>query len=612
MHVIATAGHVDHGKSTLIRRLTGIDPDRLPEEKERGLTIDLGFAWLALPGGDEVGIVDVPGHERFIHNMLAGAGPVNATLFVVDATEGWRAQSEEHLQILELLGARTGVVALTKADLVDDTTLHRRADEVRGRLEGTALAGCEIVAVSGTTGAGCDDLLAALRRMLDRLGAEEDRGRPRVYLDRVFTVHGVGTVVTGTLTGGRIRRDDLIQILPSGLNARVRGIQSHRKVREDAEPVSRIAINVAGIERADLHRGDALVHPGQWKPSTEVDVSLRTARGLDHEIRARGAYKLYIGSAEVDVRLTLFGTDALEPGGEAFARLTLAHPIVTAPLDRFVLRDTSRRATVGGGVILDAHPSALRGTDRANRVEQLRIRADASPNEFPSIVVAEHGVVERIDLGWLAGSDVRPKWTMRLRSLEVAEDLYRRTLARIEEALRAFHEANPLVRGMSREDLRSAASVRNQRLFNEIVEATTELLATDGPLVRLTQHTVTLTLEQEGARDVLLEQLADAAFAPPGLQTLIDQHGEPLVRALLEAGMLIKVAEDIAFAASQLDQARETIAAAIEAEGPMTAARLKKLLGTSRKYAIPLLEHLDAIGFTRRRGDLRELAPSGA
>lgn len=608
MQVIATAGHVDHGKSTLIRRLTGIDPDRLPEEKERGLTIDLGFAWLALPDGSEVGVVDVPGHERFIHNMLAGTGPVRAALFVVDATEGWRAQSEEHLQILELLGVRSGVIALTKADLVDDTTLHRRADEVRGRLDGTALAGSEIVAVSGTTGAGCDDLLAALQRMLGRLRDDEDRGRPRIYLDRVFTVHGVGTVVTGTLIGGSLRQDDLIQILPSGINARVRGIQSHRKVRESAEPVARVAVNVAGVERTDLHRGDALVHPGQWKPTTEIDVSLRTARELDHEIRARGAYKLYVGSAEVDVRLSLYEAGAVPPGGEAFARLTLAHPILAAPLDRFVLRDPGRRATVGGGVVLDPHPPTLRGAPRSQRVEQLRIRADAHPNDFPSIVVAERGVVERIDLGWLAGSDTRPKWSVRLRSLEVAEDVYRRTLARIEEALRTFHAANPLVRGMAREDLRDAAAVRDHRLFNEIVEAATETLATEGPLVRIAAHTVTLTLEQESARDVLLAQLGDAGFAPPALQTLIDQHGEPLVRALLDAGTLVKVTDELVFTAEQLDRARETIGAAIEAEGPMTAARLKELLGTTRKYAIPLLEHLDQIGFTRRRGDLRELA----
>lgn len=610
MQVISTAGHVDHGKSTLIQRLTGIDPDRLREEKERGLTIDLGFAWMALPDGREVGVVDVPGHERFVHNMLAGVGAVRAALFVVDATEGWMPQSEEHLQILDLLGARAGVVTLTKADLVDDSTLHQRAEEIRGRLAGTALEGSEIVAVSAPTGAGIEDLVAAIGRMLDRLDAQEDVDRPRLYLDRVFTVKGVGTVVTGTLTGGRLRLEEHVQILPTGIAARVRGIQSHRKVREEAVSVSRVALNLAGLDRTDLHRGDAVVLPGQWRPTTELDVLLRTTRDLDHQIRMRGAYKAYVGSAEVDVRLTLYETDGLKQGDEAFARFVLAHPVVAAPLDRVVLRDAGRQRTVGGGVILDPHPPVLRGGGRASRSDQLRIRAQASPEDMPSIVVAERGTVARADLAWLAGSDAAPKWAVDLRSLVVAEDVFNRTVERIEEVLRSFHERNPLVRGMPREDARDAAAIGDHRLFNEVVDAAPDRIVAEGPLVRLAAHTVTLTLEQEAARDVVLGQLAEAGFKPPPLSSLMDQHGEPLVRALLDAGVVTKIAQDLAFSTEQLEAAKRIIADAIASEGPLTAARIKDLLGTSRKYAIPLLEHLDASGFTRRTGDLRELVSS--
>ncbi len=606
MHVVSTAGHVDHGKSTLIEKLTGIDPDRLAEEKQRGLTIDLGFAWLTLPTGREVGIVDVPGHERFIHNMLAGVGSVDATIFVVAANEGWKPQSEEHLQILEMLGARAAVVALTKSDLVDADVLEQRRAQIAGRLEGTPLEAAEIIPVSTVNGTGLVQLQMALDRLLDGAGAPDDAGRPRVFVDRAFTVNGVGTVITGTLTGGRLAIDAPVMVLPAGHRTRIRGIQTHRRVLEEAVPVSRVALNLAGLERAGVRRGDAIVLPAHWAPTTDLDVSLRAVRSLDHEITSRGSFKVYVGSAEIDCRLSLYETEALKPGHDAFARLTLTHPVVAAPHDRFVLRDAARRQTVGGGTILDAHPPTLRGTARAARPAQLHARAQAKRDDIPTLLVAERGLVPRADLEHLTGSAAPPRDAVALRTLEVSQTLYDDIARAITTTLETFHRRAPLVRGLPRDDLREAAQIKNARLFVEMLDAVAGIVC-DGPLVRLTTHAVTLTLEQEAARDILLQQLRDARFMPPGVRSLEDTHGAPLVRALIEGGALIQLTEDIVLTGEQLEEAKHLITAATQASGPLTTSQIREILGTSRKYAIPLLEYLDRAGFTRRSGEVREL-----
>ncbi len=607
MRVVSTAGHVDHGKSTLIERLSGIDPDRLAEEKARGLTIDLGFAWFVTPGGHEIGVVDVPGHERFVHNMLAGVGSVDATIFVVAANEGWKPQSEEHLGILDMLGARGAVVALTKSDLVDDITLKARARQIAGRLAGTTLAGSEVIPVSAAKGTGIDKLLDAIDRMLARAGEPSDRARPRVFLDRAFSVKGAGTVVTGTLTGGTLSLDQAVVVLPAGHVSRLRGIQPHKKVLDVARPVSRVALNLAGLERAQLGRGDAVVLPGQWHPTTELDVRLRAVRSLDHALNGKSSFKAYVGSSEIDARLSLYEERELAAGQEVFARLTLARPAVAGPLDRFVLRDIARNATVGGGTILDAHPPARRAAAREARPAQLRARATAEASEIATLCVLERGVVPRADLLWLAGTDERPAGTVSLRTFEVAPAAYGDLRETIMRVLAAHHQKYPLVRGMPATDARDAAGVQNFRLFAELVESMADRIVTDGPLLHLSEHVVTLSLEEETARDVLLEQLSASGFSPPSLSSMIDTHGETLVRALLDSGVLVKISNDFVLSAFKVERAKQLIAEGTAREGPLTAARIKEILGTSRKYAIPLLEYLDAAGFTRRRGDVREL-----
>ena len=606
MHVIGTAGHVDHGKSTLIERLTGIDPDRLAEEKERGLTIDLGFAWMTLPSGREAGIVDVPGHERFVHNMLAGVGSIDATIFVVAANEGWKPQSEEHLAILDLLGARGGVVALTKSDLVDAEELERVSKDIGARLDGTALAGAPIVPVSALSGDGIDDLVSALDGMLDWTPESEDGGRPRLFADRSFTMKGSGTVITGTLTGGRLRVDDEVEVLPAGVRSRIRSIQTHRVRRDEASPGSRVALNLAGLDRHEVRRGDAIVRPGRWRAAETLDVWMRPVRGINHVVSGRGSFKVYLGSAEIDASVRFIDPAALEPGGEAFARIRLATPVAAEAFDRFVLRDSGRRETVAGGVVLDAHPTQgrLAGAARDKRVVELRARRQAGSAGIAERVVAERGAVSTDDLEWMTGEKTVDG---PLPGFAVSEEWLTSAVAITTGVLERYHAANPLVRGMPREETRKAAGIDDPRLFSALALSLADRVRADGPLLRLASHSVTLTPGQREVRDKVIAELDAAGLQPPPLSDLSRVHGEELVAALVEAGALVKFAPGYALTAETYAATKDRIAAAIRDEGPVTASRAKELLGTSRKYVIPLLEHLDAVGFTKRAGDVRTL-----
>lgn len=357
MHVIGTAGHVDHGKSALVERLTGIDPDRFAEEKRRGLTIDLGFAWLTLPSGEEIGLIDVPGHERFIKNMLAGAGGISLCLFVVAANEGWMPQSAEHLAIVDVLGISSGVVALTKADTLDDGDLDLVRVEIEERLAHSSLAGAPIVACSAITGSGIDELVAEIDRVVAAATLPPDEGRPRLWVDRVFTMAGAGTVVTGTLAGGSLSVGDEVEIAPDRRRARIRTIQTHKRDVPAIPPGDRVALNLAGLERQGAARGNAVVRPGQWRPTQRVDALIRVlprdVSGAEHEVSERGAHLLYVGSAETPIRLKLLETDRVRAGESALAQIFLRDQLPLKRGDRFVLRDAGRVLTFGGGEVLD-------------------------------------------------------------------------------------------------------------------------------------------------------------------------------------------------------------------------------------------------------------------
>ncbi|MDH3397899.1 MAG: selenocysteine-specific translation elongation factor, partial [Acidimicrobiia bacterium] len=389
MPVVGTAGHVDHGKSTLVRALTGRDPDRWAEEKRRGLTIDLGFAWTTLADGTEISFVDVPGHERFIKNMLAGSEAIDVALFVVAADEGWMPQSEEHLAVLNLLGVRSGVIAVTKADRVDDELMELVTLEVEEKLDGTSLAGAPIVPVSPVSKRGMDELRTALETAVREIGpALVDVGRPRLWVDRSFTITGAGTVVTGTLLDGPLAAGDQVEIWPGRLRGRVRGLQSHEQDHPEVAPHNRVAVNLVGLERTEVARGAMLGRPDDWHPTATALVHIETARYLDEPLTNRGAYHLHLGSGAWPVRLRLVQGSELDGSGPAI--LQLSQPLPLKIGDRFILREVGRRAVVGGGRILDPHPMT-RISDIRLSVETLRDMVAGPANEQATALLQVRG-----------------------------------------------------------------------------------------------------------------------------------------------------------------------------------------------------------------------------
>jgi selenocysteine-specific elongation factor len=610
LRVIATAGHVDHGKSSLILRLTGMDPDRFEEEKRRGLTIDLGYAWCTLPSGREIGFVDVPGHERFVRNMLAGVGPVRLVLFVVAADEGWKPQSEEHLQILDVLGVRGGVVALTKRDLVDGDTLTLAEEEVRERLAGTALEHAPVVSVSSTTGEGVDDLAAALDAMLDAAGPPED-ARGRLYVDRVFTIKGAGTVVTGTLGGDCLAVGDEVELYPNGARVRIRSLQTHKKSEDRACPVTRVAANLVGAEKEMLERGVVVGRPGEWRPTWTFEGTLRSVRGLGHAITSRGAFKLYAGAAEADAKLRLYGVTKLLTGDEAFVRIALSHPIVLDVGDRFVLRDAGRRETVGGGEVLDIAPPAKPGADPPRR---LSARTSAGRDELPGLLVHERGAVTVAEAFLLTGS--REGGGTTVGDWFVADEVVEAVGADVEGALAAHHREHPLDEGADLPEVRKAATDALRRagappvgaLADALLEDLTArgITARDATTIRLATHHVELD-ERSADVDRLLDAIGGEHEAtPPTIADLMAAGiGRDVIEAAARSGVVVRIAPDLVVVPALAVRA-EAVVRDAGASG-ITVSAFREALGTSRKYAVPFLEWFDQRGVTRREGDLRVL-----
>ena len=614
--VVATAGHVDHGKSSLIMRLTGIDPDRLAEEKRRGLTIDLGYAWRTLPSGREVGFVDVPGHERFIGNMLAGVGPVRLALFVVAADEGWRPQSEEHLQILDVLGVRDGVIALTKRDLVDAETLRAAREDVRERLSGTALHAAPIVAVSAHGGEGVEELVAAIDAMLESSPAPE-RGRPRLFVDRVFTIRGAGTVVTGTLTGDCVSVGDEVEVYPDKGHARIRSLQTHRREEDRACPLSRVAANLAGMQREQPERGDVLGRPGDWRPTATFEAALRPVRGLGRPITSRGAFKLYAGAAEVDARIRLLGREELEAGDEAFVRIRLTRPLVLDVFDRFVLREMGRRETVAGGVVLDLAPPARPGAGARLR---LSARRSASRAQLPSLLAAERGALRTREAELLSGI-AEPEATSgsrqtheRLGGWLLRPGLGAAVTEGLRETVAAFHREHPLEPGMGlaearravRETLRRSGAPVDPELIQTLIEAAVAggAVARQADAVRLPSHRVELDERTEDLGRLLAAVGGEQETTPPTVKDLLRSGLErDVIEAAARAGLVVRVSPELVFTPALVASAEALVRGA--GPGGITLGAFREGLGTSRKYAVPLLEWFDQRGITRREGDLR-------
>jgi len=565
MRVVATAGHVDHGKSSLVQALTGTNPDRWDEEKRRGLTIDLGFAHTTLAGGEGISFVDVPGHVRFLRNMLAGVGGVDACLFVVAATEGWKPQSEEHLRILELVGLRHGVVAMTKIDAVDDEWRDLQEMDIADRLAGTFLEGAPVVGVSSTTGAGLDALRSALAALVRGTPGAADTGRPRLWVDRVFAAKGSGTVVTGTLTGGTVGIDD--QLSAAGRSVRVRGIQSHGERHDRIGPGNRVALNLAGVDHADLQRGDAVVVPSQWRPTHRFDAELQVLPSLAHEVSRRGAFFAYIGSGEFPVRLRVLGSERIAPGGSGLVRLHLATPLPLVLGDRFVLRESGRDETVGGGEVLDVKP--------------LLPASRARPDRSIDRIVTEHGWIEADELLAITGERREPdigRWV-------VDPGAAARTVGSVRERVLAAGDVGLDVASL---DDRERA----------VLSGIDDVAVTDG------------RARHAAARDPfadhpLLAVLQAGGFAPPDPAGV--DRGE--LRELIRRKLVVE-REGICFHPAAIDAAA-LAAARLLAEHPagFTVSQFRETLGVTRKHAMPLAAELDARGITRRRDDLRIAGP---
>jgi selenocysteine-specific elongation factor len=608
MHVVGTAGHVDHGKSSLVQALTGIDPDRFEEEKRRGLTIDLGFAWLTLPSGREVGIVDVPGHERFIKNMLAGAGGISVCLFVVAANEGWMPQSSEHLAAIEVLGIEAGVVAVTKADAVDDDLLELAVAEVEEHLTGTCLQDSPIVCCSAHTGAGLEELKKNLDEVLSSAPASVDVSRPRLFVDRVFTISGAGTVVTGTLAGGSFTVGDQVQIVPGNRTARVRAIQTHKKKVENIGPGNRVALNLAGLQRQGAERGDAVVKDGHWQATKLVhaDVEVLPARitGIKHVLTEKGAHLLHVGSAETPVRIKLLEDSELNPGTHGLAELRLRHPLALARGDRFVLRDAGRSLTFGGGEILDPLATTMRRKSRRG-IEILHRLKSSEPSQALAALVDMEGIVAVPEALMRAGVASPGPGVVLLGSALVSERRLEELSASLRSELERHHAQSALEKGMARETLRAALKLESDT-FDALVERLEDVVS-EGPIVRLSNFFVQLSSDQERMRDETVATIEATGFSPPMTNDLPADAG--LLRALSAAGELVKI-DDFYLTRALATEARARVRARIEESGPLTVAEIRDLLGTSRRYAVPLCEWLDDSGATRRRGDVRALGPN--
>jgi selenocysteine-specific elongation factor len=617
VYVIGTAGHIDHGKSTLVKALTGIDPDRLREEKERGMTIDLGFAWLRLPSGREVSIVDVPGHERFIKNMLAGVGGIDLALLVIAADEGIMPQTEEHLAILELLQIKRAVVAMTKRDLVEDDWLELVVADVADRLNRSPIRHIPVVPVSAVTGEGLATLCATIDDALDDTPAKPNRGRPRLPIDRVFTISGFGTVVTGTLIDGALAVGQEVEIQPSGLRTRARGIQTHKHKVERAEPGSRVAVNLVGVPVESLERGQVLTTPGWLRPTSAIDARIQLVTSAP-SIQHNATVSLHALAAETVAHVRLLDRDVAEPGAPAWAQIVSAAPIALTKGDLFVLRTPN--ATIGGGVVVDAHARRHRRSSAAvidklvaleqgEPIELVRQVIEARlGSDFASIV--EQTGLSAADAKAIVDRLIREELAFPVGERYLGTGVFDELTASVVAALDTYHRRYPLRPGMPREELRSRLrlSARDAAGLLELLHRAGTIVVEES-IARLPSHRTALTMEQEQRARRLVEELGAQPFAPPALEATMSAHdvdGE-LLAALVGRGEVAKISESIAFTSCALAEIRRRVVERIQQTGSINVAELRDLLDTSRKYALALLEYFDQQRVTRRVGDARVL-----
>ncbi|MGE0601350.1 MAG: selenocysteine-specific translation elongation factor [Dehalococcoidia bacterium] len=611
MPVIGTAGHVDHGKSALVQALTGIDPDRLREEKERGLTIDLGFAWLELPSGLEAGIVDVPGHERFIKNMLAGAGGIDLALLVVAADEGPRPQTREHLAILDLLEVPTGIVVITKTDLVEDEYLELVEAELAEVLEGSRLERAPILRVSAKTGLGLAELKAAVDSILASSPAKRDLNRGRLPIDRAFTIQGFGAVVTGTLIDGSLEVGQEVELLPQGIKARIRGLQRHKSKVDRADPGTRVAVNLSGVRTEEISRGMVVARPGAVSVANSVVVRLTASRILAHPLGHDAEMTVLCATAETQAKVRLLDADVLARGEECWAQLVFATPVAVALGDHVVVRSPNETVAGGPVVLVNSprlrrnHPATLEKLDRlrsGGTINRVRDQLATGPATLPSLATslnipvpeASEAVAELV----ASGEALQRNGTV------MATNWLRNQLESLDRALAEFAAANPLRRAAPKEHLRAATRLSPANFELVVGEATAGgAVETRGSGIAPAGYQPTLTPQQQSQADQFLARLEAEPYSPPteGLPP------QPLLAYLSEARLIEVTPAGVVFAKQAFDEMVRRTRVFAASNGSISLAETRDLFGTSRKYAQAFLEHLDALQVTRRTGDTRTL-----
>ncbi len=627
LFVVGTAGHIDHGKSALVKALTGVDPDRLEEEQRRGMTIDLGFAHFDLPSGRRVGIVDVPGHERFVKNMLAGATGIDLVLLVIAADEGVMPQTREHVDILRFLSVRQGIIALNKVDLVTDTSwLGLVKDDVGALVAGTALETAPIVEVSAKTGQGIPVLVDTMDRMLTDVIARDTAAPTRLPIDRAFVIAGFGLIVTGTLWSGRITAGDTLEVMPQGRKVRVRGVQSHGQAVSAGVAGSRVAVNLVGIEKNEVARGDALCSPGSFRPSDLIDVRVRllpSAPPVPHRARIR----LHLGSDEELGRLMLLDRSRVDPGNEATAQIRLDGSVVAAAGDLFVIRRYSPMTTIGGGEVIDAHPPMRRRSAASvAAIEQISVsgipqRVEAAVQGAGRRGATVEDLAKDLSLG-RAQVDAALHELIRNRRLLLERGrLYHRSVAdelatAMLREVDAQHASAPWRVGIPREELKAKAfGTGDDRFYAHLLSE----LITSGKIeetrdfVRRPGFSPPVDAKATEMRARVVQILREGRFAPPAGDEIAKKVGsgsafDRVFRALQDEGEVVEVGSGIYFHREALEEIKQTVVGEIRRHGNITVATLRDSLGTSRKYALTVLEYFDSVKLTRRIGDARVLA----
>jgi selenocysteine-specific elongation factor len=629
MRVIGTAGHVDHGKSTLIAALTGTHPDRLKEEQAREMTIELGFGWLTLPNGEEVGIVDVPGHRDFIENMLSGIGGIDAALLVIAADEGVMPQTKEHLAILDLLQIPAGLIVLTKTDLASDSGwLDLVEMDIRAAVSETILRDAPIIRVSAKTKTGLKELITTLQNLLENKPERLDLNRPRLPIDRVFSMSGFGTVVTGTLSDGHFTVGDEVEILPSGSKGRIRGLQTHKKKEETAVLGSRTAVNISGINTELIQRGEVVAHPNQYQATRRVDARFRLLKDASATIKHGDEVKFFVGASETIATLRLLGTEELLPGEEGWIQLELRDPVVTVRGDKYILRRPSPSETLGGGVIIDHQPKGRHKRFNEDTLKSLESLTQGAPSDilFEAALalnaaplkemvtksrletsVAETALQELLASGQLIILEDGAQTTVS-NSLAIALPHWNTLSGKILQTVEAHHKQFPLRRGIPREELKSKLKLP-PRIFNTIINRLLGENSISGHSVWLSKpgHEIKFNEAEQLKVKELLRRFDQNPYSTPSVKECQSEAGEEIVAALIELGELVTVSQDVIFRKKDYAALTAKVRSAIEANGEITLAEARDTLGTTRKYAQALLEHLDAIGVTMRAGDARKL-----